>query len=271
MDRLNWRGSTSQFERTAPGVILKAPMKFWMEHAEPETRKEVEKAFFIEKQILERLGGHPRIVPFVHPYFVAVQAESLLLAEASHGNLQEYIDGNNASMDDRLRWKWCLQATEGVVYAHQKGIIHSDLRPENYLVHDTRPANLETSLDLWLCDFGGSMCTELGLDGGHLPDDPFFDPRAPWVSTPATDIFSLGSIFYTILTGFWPYRSTPPPITEEKLTYMEEVNKLFAESKFPNVSKLAGGNVIMGCWENQYETAEDVLRAIQAEMTVLGM
>ena len=108
--------------------------------------------------------------------------QGLLLAEASHGNLQAYIDEKNASMDIPLRKKWCQQAAESIAFLHENGVIHSDLRPDNFLIH----ATTKTSLDLWLCDFGGSTCEELDLDGGHLPDDPFFDsthspPLLVWV------------------------------------------------------------------------------------------
>ena len=192
--------------------------------------------------------------------------------EANCGSLQAYIDEKNAFLDDPLRWKWCLQATEAIAHLHANGVIHSDLRPENYLVNATNPSSGgEASLDLWLCDFGGSTCEEMGLDGGHLPDDPFFDPRLPWESTPAIDIFSLGSIFHTILTGYWPYRTSPPPSDESKFEYQTEVNTLFEQGRFPNLSKLTGGKVIQGCWNHQYATAEEVLMAVKAEMAALEM
>lgn len=155
---------------------------------------------------------------------------------------------------------------EAVAYVHSKGIIHSDLRPENILVH----ATTELSLDLWLCDFGGARCDELGLSGHSLPDDPFFDPRLPWKSAPAIDIFSLGSIIYTILTGHWPYREGKSPVTmDEKCLYEAEVNEKFAASVFPDVSVLKGGKVIKGCWDHQYQTAEEVLLAIKSEIAVI--
>lgn len=121
-----------------------------------------------------------------------------------------------------------MQAAEAVVYLHEHGVIHADQRPENYLVNATVGScgDLLPSLDLWLCDLGGSKGEELELHGEHLPDDPFFDHRMPRVSTPATDIFSLGSILYTILTGHWPYRESPPPVTvEDKALYESEVER----------------------------------------------
>jgi serine/threonine protein kinase len=161
--------------------------------------------------------------------------------------LQAYIDQHNDTIGLPLRLKWCSQAAEAIQYIHQKGVIHSDLRPENYLLH-TDSAN---KLDLLLCDFGGS--TSGAIDGGRLPDSGFFNPCKPWVSTEATDIFSLGSVFYTIMTGHWPYKP-PGPFNsmEEMRTYEDMVDELFASSKYPSADDLVGGAVIQGCWTERY-------------------
>ena len=191
--------------------------------------------------------------------------QGLLLAEASHGSLQAYIDEKNTCMNIYLRKKWCRQTAEAIAYLHANGVIHSDLRPDNFLVHETT----KTSLDLRLCDFGGSTCEELNLDGGHLPDDPFFDPTQAPASTAAIDIFSLGSIFYTILTGHWPYKPPGPFETaEEKFEYQRNVNFLFSQRKYPDVTGLIGGKVVVGCWTREYKTVKDVLRVLEVEMSV---
>src|SRR5450432_1769231 len=138
------------------------------------------------------------------------------------GRLQAYLDHHNDTIDIKLRIKWRTQATEAIRYIHQKGVIHSNLRPENYLLH----TDANGVLNLYLTDFGGSTCGH--IDGGHLPDSGFFNPRKPWVSTEATDIFSLGSIFYTIMTGHWPYKSPRPfESVEEKWHYDAKVDELF--------------------------------------------
>lgn len=115
--------------------------------------------------------------------------------------MQDYIDQHNDEICLSLRLKWCSQAAKAIRLIHRKGVIHSDLRPEDFLLH----AHQVDSPSLQLCDFGGSVCD--AIDGGHLSDSGFSNPQKPWESTEATDIFSLGSVFYTIMTGHWPYRS----------------------------------------------------------------
>jgi len=118
------------------------------------------------------------------------------LVEASHGDLQTYIDTFNSSIPLDTRKKWCRQAVEAIAYIHSRAVVHADLRPENFLLHETNPG----SLDLLLCDFGGATCDDLNVDGQHLPDSPFYDPTQQGPVSPAVDVFSLGSMFYTIMT-----------------------------------------------------------------------
>jgi serine/threonine protein kinase len=192
-----------------------------------------------------------------------ISDDGILLSEASHGNLQNFIDSSNTTIATSLRLRLAQHAAEAITYVHEKGVIHSDLRLENFLVHDSgeRSADGVTLFNLWLCDFGGSTCETLELDGRHMPDTPFFDPRiTTWESKPATDIFSLGSIIYVIMTGCWPFRASPPPGTADDMDfYRDKVDKLFKEGVFPDVSGIQGGDVILGCWQHRYKSAVEVL------------
>ncbi|KAI0810001.1 kinase-like domain-containing protein [Xylaria sp. FL0064] len=237
-----FQGSTSRFCHIKPGVILKYPVEVWKESgAYQKLTDEITNNFLVERQILDLLGEHPRIVKYLGWHDTM---RGLLLAEASHGSLQRYLEENHDTIPTPVRRKWCRQVVESIAYIHGRGVIHSDLRPDNFLVHATTPK----SLDLWLCDFGGSTCEKLGLDGKHLPDPGFFDPNSEWVSTPATDIFSVGSILYTILTGHWPYRAPGPFKTMEEMeSYDQQVEDLFRQGIFPDVEELLEGKIILGC------------------------
>ncbi|KAJ5259551.1 hypothetical protein N7478_012532 [Penicillium angulare] len=249
------QGSTSLVAKIKPGTVIKSPRYSWWHSGATELHHfvtDVKHSFEVEEQLLNILGTHPRIVRYLGP---SLYPRGLLFEEASDGNLQTYIDQHNDSIDLHLRIKWCRQAAEAIQYIHQKGVMHSDLRPENFLLH----SNSVSKLDLLLCDFGGSMCGD--IDGLHLPDSGFFDPCKPCMSTEAVDIFSLGSIFYTIMTGHWPYK-TPGPFetSNEQMEYGQLVDGLFASRRYPEINGLPGGAVIEGCWTERYNDLEELIQ-----------
>jgi len=187
--------------------------------------------------------------------------DGLLLGEANCGDLQSYIDGDNSTIDDALRGKWCLQIAQDVAYVHERGIFHSNLGTTNVLVHQT------STTDLILADFGGSRCSELELDGGLIPDDPCFDPHLTDFTSPKVDLFSLGIVIYIIVTGHYPFYQSPAPQNEERFVYGARVRKLFDQGKFPDLSSVRFGGVVAGCcYERRFETAKEVVVALEAEI-----
>ncbi|ODH13540.1 serine/threonine protein kinase [Paracoccidioides brasiliensis] len=247
-------GSTSIITRIKPGVVLKSPRYSWWHSPTAEFHdsvKHIKHSFNVEVQILGILGDHSRIIRFLG---LSESPRGLLFVEANAGNLQTYLDHHSGLISPILRLQWCSQAAEAIQYIHQKGVIHSDLRPENYLLH----RNSGGILNLFLSDFGGS--TSGVIDGGHLPDSGFFNPQKPWVSVKATDIFSLGSVLYTIMTGHWPYRTAGPfRSLKEKLIYGERVDELFSLGVFPPVEGLIGGDIIQDCWKEQYREVDTIV------------
>ena len=66
MAALRYEGSTSTFSRVRPGVIIKSPKQVWKESSSyNELTQKIAYNFYVERQILQRLGNHPRIVKLV--------------------------------------------------------------------------------------------------------------------------------------------------------------------------------------------------------------
>jgi len=79
-------------------------------------------------------------------------------------------------------------------------------------------------------------------------------------STPATDTFSLGSIFYTIMTGHWQYKSADPPEQEDRWDDETRVEALLSQGVYPDVRGVTGSTIMMDCWTKRYKRAEDILQ-----------
>ncbi len=90
-------------------------------------------------------------------------------------------------------------------YAHRQGVIHRDIKPSNILLTEQR--------DIKLADFSIAMITRpdhnetqfTGFLGSPLYMSPEQINEEPL--SPQTDIFSLGSVMYQLLTGHHPFRA----------------------------------------------------------------
>lgn len=211
-----------------------------------------------ERQGVNRLTRH-----------LGFQGEGILLGEASHGNLQASLDDNHPSIDISQRLRWCRQLAEALDYIHSRGVLHSDLRPANILVHETVPG----ARDILLADFGGSMCEELGVNGVTLPDGPFYSPVFENQSSTLLDLFGMGSVFYTVLTGRWPYKETPGRFDkiDDRLDWEDHfVYPRFKRGEFPSVEDLPVGEIILKCWRREFATAKDALAALDKSLEAGG-
>src|SRR5262249_39655874 len=114
----------------------------------------------------------------------------------------EYVEGKSileaakdASPETILRWfEECLDALE---YLHAQGILHGDLKPANLLV--TREGHVK------LVDFGLASFTQSVLRSDVRKTQGTLPYIAPEVlegqRLPASDLYSLGTIFYQALSG----------------------------------------------------------------------
>ncbi len=130
-------------------------------------------------------------------YFVAMD----LIAG---GDLTAQIAKGPIPLPDAMRW--IIDAATAIGYAHDRGIIHCDLKPGNLL--------LSASGSIVITDFGlaRSMTDEgcaLDFIAGTAPYMASEQVSSWWGPiTPRTDIYGLGAVLYALLTGVAPYSAT---------------------------------------------------------------
>ncbi|KAH7385571.1 kinase-like domain-containing protein [Phaeosphaeria sp. MPI-PUGE-AT-0046c] len=227
------KGCTALIYRVKEGLVFKSPRVGVSEGL----LAEIENAVIVKLEILNRLGEHSGIVRDI-PMCRGSADKGLLFDEADGGDQQSWIDKDGNEINNFLREKWSLQIAKAVAYVHEKGVIHSNICPDNVLVQQN---------SLILADFGGYRCLELGLDSHLIPNPPLLNPHLTDFHTPKVDVFSRSFLLYVINNGQYLFRHGPVLQDEERFDYEDYVHRQLNEDKFPNLSGVPFKDVIAGC------------------------
>jgi predicted Ser/Thr protein kinase len=134
--------------------------------------------------------------------------------------LMEYVDGVNLRQTLRagqLRPQEALQIIpplcEALQYAHDEGIVHRDIKPENILLDKKGRVKVA---DFGLARLLGRAPADLRLTGaGQVMGTPHYmapeQVERPLEVDHRADIYSLGVVFYELLTGELPLGRFAPP------------------------------------------------------------
>lgn len=134
--------------------------------------------------------------------------------------LMEYIDGVNLREAERERRFTPEQALlvvpklcEALQYAHDEGVLHRDIKPENILLDSKGRVKLA---DFGIAKLAGEAVAETSItgNGATLGTPVYMAPEQ--IEKPGTvdhraDIYSLGVVFYEMLTGELPLGRFAPP------------------------------------------------------------
>ena len=146
---------------------------------------------------------HPHILPL----FDSGTADSFLFY------VMPYIQGETVrdklnretqlGIDDAVRI--AREVADALQYAHEHGIVHRDIKPENILLHGGHAMVADFGIALAVSAAAGGRMTETGLS---LGTPHYMSPEQATAEkeiTPRSDIYSLGSVLYEMLSGEPPH------------------------------------------------------------------
>lgn len=169
-------------------------------HADSEQRRRFQR----EIETLAQLP-HPNIVPIFHADLTKDGRQFYVMDYVRGSRLDEYVQTQRAQVEQIV--KLFIGVCDAMHYAHEHGVVHRDLKPQNILV--------DNGGQVHILDFGLARTMAVGVDSQlteslHVMGtlrylSPEQAGRDPGAIDRRTDVYSLGVILYTLLTGVTPY------------------------------------------------------------------
>jgi ketosteroid isomerase-like protein len=198
-----WRAFDPKIERL---VAVKEPI---VPHGiDSATAAEMGARFVREGKAAGQLN-HPNIVTIYNAEIYA--GRPAIVMELLEGQtLGEIIDAGRLSTDAAINI--IDQLLDAVGYAHSRGVVHRDIKPDNVFITSDGRVKL-TDFGIASLNAGGTLTqagTVLGTPGYMSPEQVVGSP-----ADGRADIFAVGVIAYELLTGHNPFGATDgsPPTT----------------------------------------------------------
>ncbi len=185
----------------------------------------------------------------------------------------DFVEGQDLSSMIRERGKFEPEDAAGIIAqvcraldaAHSEGVVHRDLKPQNIM--------LDTQGRVKVMDFGIARSTEatggMTQTGALLGTPEYMSPeQAKGLHVDArSDIFSLGIIFYEMLTGKTPFHASTMMATIFRRTQEKARPPIELEPTIPQQIN----DVVVKCLatepEDRFQSASEILAALGREAT----
>ncbi len=192
--------------------------------------------------------SHPHIVT-IHDFGQTDGFYFLLMEYVDGVNLRQLLKSHRLSPEEALAIVPSL--CDALQFAHDRGIVHRDIKPENLL--------LDQAGRVKIADFGISRMLgtdptspSVGPDGTQAAGTPGYmapeQKAAPRTADSRADIYSLGVVFYEMLTGELPADLLQPPSRKVQIDVRLDAIVLRALEQAP---------------ERRYQTASELRTQIE--------
>jgi tetratricopeptide (TPR) repeat protein len=175
-----------------------------------------------------------------------------LVMEYLEGETLDAIIQSNRKVPLLDQINYIVEVCDGLTYAHQRSVVHRDIKPGNIMILKDSGVKI---VDFGIAHIGNRTVTRTGQLLGSLP---YMSPEqitGKQVDA-RTDIFSLGVVFYQLLTSHLPFEGETPAATLLKIMH-ERPRPLEEFASFPPEVEEILLRALAKDREERYHAAQD--------------
>jgi serine/threonine-protein kinase len=178
----------------------------------------------------------------------------LVMDYCSGGNLRDWMkkDISYSIIDKLLIIRDILK---GLAYAHQKDVIHCDIKPENILIDEYKNRYRARLADFGIAQLQATPDFDLAYEGSPAYKAP---ERYYGHLSKASDLYSVGIILFELLLEYRPFQGSPLEVMNAHLNQLPQIPKdlplLLRSLLSRSLSKLP---------QHRFSTADDMIKALE--------
>ena len=164
---------------------------------------EIKKRFLNEATSMSKLQ-HPNIVA-MYDYHSDDEGLYLIMEYVEGKELDDYVRNLGKPLDEELSMVFMKQILSAFSHAHEKGIVHRDIKPGNIIISNSGEIKI---LDFGIAKIVGEEAHQLTKTGTQVGTVYYMSPEQVLGKkiTHLSDIYSLGVTMYELVTSINPYK-----------------------------------------------------------------
>jgi len=190
---------------------------------------ELTRAFFAdlrsETRLMREVTNHPSIIE-IKCVYESIDMLSIVMTACNGGELFERIQADDGFSEKKAS-RLFADMLSAIFYIHSKGIMHCDLKPENFIFVEKSTGN-DTAGQIKLIDFGMAKVVRWRKYYKRMNGTPYY--IAPEVLdgkyNQSCDMWSMGVILFILVFGFPPFFDSTTDGRNKMLTYKNIYKKI---------------------------------------------
>jgi serine/threonine-protein kinase len=213
--------------------------------------------FLREVRAAGRLS-HPGVVTIFDAGQDPETQEPYLVMEHVAGEPLSKVLARQRKLDMRLALEYAQEIAEALDYAHNQGVVHRDIKPANILITEDGHAKI--------ADFGVAWLRQEITQVGEVVGSPAYmapEQMSGKQGDARSDLFSLGVVLYSMITGFRPFQGNSAKTVVFKVMNIDPVPVTSFQTEVSPELDAIVSRAIAKDPEDRYPSGAALARAIQ--------